>query len=202
MRAWIYDRTILPLTGGWYREVLTRVPDSARLLDVGIGTAGALLHNVDLVQERDLRITGVDIDADYVQAAQKKVDEHGVSDRIEVLLESVYDHLGGPYDGVYFSASFMLMPDPLGALRHVGSLLTDRGRVYFTQTFDEKKSVIAERAKPLLKRLTTIDFGRVTYEEDFLDTVALGGFEVSELTTLGTRGSRTFRLAVAVPKGR
>ena len=63
VRAWIYDRAILSLTAGWYAEVLGRVPERARLLDVGIGTGGALVANADLVRSRRLRIHGIDVDA-------------------------------------------------------------------------------------------------------------------------------------------
>ena len=197
MRAWIYDKAIRPLTGGWYAQVLERVPEGARMLDVGIGTAGALCANADLVRSKKLHITGVDIDQDYVRAAQKAIEKHGLEDQVDVRLQSVYDHVDGPYQSVYFAASFMLMPDPPAALEHVRTQLTDDGRVFFTQTFEERKSRLAEAAKPLLKAVTTIDFGQVTYEQDFLDVVAKGGLEITELTTMGRRGRRTFRLAVA-----
>lgn len=197
VRAWIYNQAIRPLTGGWYREVLERVPRSSHLLDVGIGTGGALLANADLVLKKDVRVTGVDIDADYIKAARKAILRSPVADRVDVRLESVYDHAGGPYDAIYFAASFMLMPDPAQALAHVKTLLQPDGRVFFTQTFEERRSMLAEKAKPLLKAVTTIDFGQVTYEQDFLDVVERGGLDVQELTTMGTRGRRTFRLAVA-----
>lgn len=200
MRAWIYDKAILPLTAGWYREVLQRIPASSKVLDVGIGTGGALLANSELVRQRGLKITGVDIDADYIKQARKAVDDHGMSEHVEPLLESVYDHQGGPYDAVYFAASFMLMPDPPAALTHVKTLLAPEGRIFFTQTFEERKSFLAERAKPLLKRVTTIDFGQVTYERDFLDVLEEGGLQVMELTTMGQRGRRTFRLAMTRPE--
>lgn len=200
MRAWIYDRAILPLTGGWYREVLARVPDDAHLLDVGIGTAGALVSNADLVREKHLRVTGVDIDADYIRAARKAVEKARLSDRVTPSLESVYDHQGGPYDAAYFAASFMLMPDPAGALKHVSTLLAPTGRVFFTQTFEDRPSKLMEKAKPLLKAVTTIDFGQVTYEQDFLDVVESCGLDVLELTTMGSRGRRSYRLAVAAPR--
>lgn len=196
MRAWIYDKAIRPLTGGWYAEVLQRVPDGARMLDVGIGTGGALCANAALVRSKKLHITGVDIDGDYVRAARRAVTKHGLADHVDVRLESIYDHGSGPYGAVYFAASFMLMPDPAGALRHVRSLLRDDGRVFFTQTFEERKSLLAEAAKPLLKAVTTIDFGQVTYEEDFLEVLDQGGLDVVELSTMGRRGRRTFRLAV------
>lgn len=200
VRGWIYDTAIKPLTGKWYREVLVRLPDGARLLDVGIGTAGALLENADLVREKNLRITGVDIDRDYVKRAQTQVYKKELVDHVTVLLESVYDHSAGPYDAVYFAASFMLMPDPIQALVHVNTLLAPDARVYFTQTFEDKPSRLVEKTKPLLKKLTTIDFGKVTYEQQFLDVLEHAEVNVVELTTMGRQGGRTFRLAVTQPR--
>ena len=199
MRAWIYDKAIGPLTGGWYREVLARIPDNARVLDVGIGTGGALCENARTVSSKSLQITGVDIDQDYVRRARKAVAAAGLDARVAVRLESIYDHDGGPYEAVYFSASFMLMPDPEGALSHVKRLLTSQGRIYFTQTFEHRRSRQTDAAKPLLKKLTTIDFGSETYEEDFVAVLERAGLEVEEWFTLGSRGPRSFRLTVTRP---
>ena len=199
MRAWIYDRFLLPYTTAWYREVLTRLPEGAYLLDVGIGTGGALLNNAELVREKNIRVLGVDIDADYINRANKAIEKAGMSDLIEAKLQSVYDHEGGPYDGVYFSASFMLMPDPEACLHHVVSLLSEEGRVYFTQTFQEKESKLMERLKPVLKTLTTIDFGQVTYEPDFRSTVEGCGVNIAEMKEIDRSGARSFRIVVADP---
>lgn len=199
MRALIYDAALLPLTGRWYRAVLERLPTGARLLDVGVGTAGALCRNADLVRNRDLRVLGIDIDADYVAHANRSVRKAGLAERVEIRLQSVYDCHDRPFDAVYFSASFMLLPDPSAALRQVMDQLGPDGRVYFTQTFQERTSPLLERAKPLLKRVTTIDFGKVTYEADFRATTAATGMELLEMVELGRTGSRSYRLAVGRP---
>jgi cyclopropane fatty-acyl-phospholipid synthase-like methyltransferase len=197
----IYDAAILPLTARWYAEVLGRLSRGAHLLDVGIGTGGALARNASTVRDRDLRVVGVDIDRAYVERCKRRMRTAGLEDRVEVRLESVTDHAArAPYDAVYFSASFMLMPDPPGVLRHVTSLLAPGGRVVFTQTFQDRRSVLMERAKPLLKKLTTIEFGRVTYEAEFRATLAEGGVALSELETIGRSGGRSYRIAVAVPQ--
>lgn len=202
MRGLIYDAAILPLTTRWYAEVLDRLPRGARLLDVGIGTGGALAKNADRVQAKDLKVVGVDIDDDYVKRSRKNLAKAGLDDRVEVVLQSIYDHRGGPYDAAYFSASFMLMPDPPAVLRHVVGLLKPEGRVYFTQTFQDRPSALLEKAKPLLKAVTTIEFGKVTYEDDFRDTVEAGGLRLEDLVTMERSGSRSYRLAVGVPAAR
>lgn len=201
MRAWIYDKAILGLTTRWYAEVLERLAPGAHLLDVGIGTGGALAKNASTLRDKSLRVTGVDIDPDYVKKARKRVGKAELDAQVEVVLQSIYDHQGGPYDAVYFSASFMLLPDPAAALQHVQELLTPSGRVFFTQTFQDRESKVMERVKPMLKKATTIDFGRVTYEHDFREVVEQGGLELTELSVMGRRGARSYRLAVGVPAG-
>ncbi|MFT4624923.1 MAG: ubiquinone/menaquinone biosynthesis C-methylase UbiE, partial [Myxococcota bacterium] len=123
VRALIYDTAILPLTSKWYRRVLDFVPPGASMLDVGIGTGSALMRNARVVKAKRLDVVGVDIDADYVKRCQKHIWKEGLGRHVRVFLQSVYDHDGGPYDAVYFSASFMLLPDPAAALHHVSTLL-------------------------------------------------------------------------------
>jgi SAM-dependent methyltransferase len=198
MRAWIYDRTFVGLTVGWYREVLKRLPRGARLLDVGIGTGGALVRNAALVRLRDLHIVGIDIDRVYLRRCRKLIAEARLGRHVEPLLESVYDHHGGPYDAVYFSASFMLLPDPVGALCHAAQLLVPGGRIYFTQTIHTKRSPVMEKVKPLLHRLTTIHFGRVTYEHELVEVVRRAGLRLHEWHHLG--GTRDLRFCLAMAR--
>ncbi len=199
MRSFIYDTLILKLTSQWYAEVLKRMPDGAAVLDVGIGTAGALLANAELVRRKRLHVTGIDIDADYMKRARQRLEDSSLSECTEVRLESIYEHRGGPYDAIYFSASFMLLPEPEQALQHCCELLRPGGRLFFTQTIQTRPSRWMETLKPVLKRVTSIDFGRVTYEEDFKTQLCAAGLEVAEFTFLSHHGSRASCLAVARP---
>jgi 2-polyprenyl-3-methyl-5-hydroxy-6-metoxy-1,4-benzoquinol methylase len=197
IRSFIYDMLILRLTSRWYAEVLKRIPEGAALLDVGIGTAGALLANTDLVKRKGLRVIGIDIDVDYVERARRRLRNSLLMDRAEVRLESVYDHQGGPYDAVYFSGSFMLLPEPEQALRHCSALLNPAGRIFFTQTIQMQPARWMEVLKPMLKRVTSIDFGRVTYEDELKAQIRAAGLELEELTTLARHGRRASCVAVA-----
>jgi 2-polyprenyl-3-methyl-5-hydroxy-6-metoxy-1,4-benzoquinol methylase len=173
------------------------VPEGAALLDAGIGTAGALLANAALVKRKCLRVTGIDIDADYVEHARRRLRDSSLRDRVEVRLESVYDHRGGPYDAVYFSGSFMLLPQPEQALRHCGALLIPGGRIFFTHTIQMQRARWVELLKPMLKQVTSIDFGRVTYQDEFRAQIRAAGLELEELTTLTRHGNRASCIAVA-----
>ena len=197
VRSAVYDAAIVGLTADWYRAVLERLPSGCRLLDVGIGTGAALIANGDLLRDKHVHVTGVDIDEAYVDRCRRTIAEKRLDRWIAVRLESVDVHAGGPYDAVYFSASFMLLPDPPGTLRHLRTVTAADALVYFTQTFEHRRSRAVELAKPLLRRVTTIDFGRVTYEADFRETLAKASYDLVETATLHAGPRRSAVLAVA-----
>lgn len=185
------------MTADWYRAVFERVPPASHLLDIGIGTGSALLANADLLVARDLRVTGVDIDGAYIARCRAGVAAHQLTSRIDAHCESITDHHGGPYDIAYFSGSFMLLPDPPATLRHTATLLRPGGRFYFTQTFEHQRAPLLEIVKPLLRLLTTIDFGRITYEDAFRRTLDAGGVTLETLDVLHPGPRRSSVLAVA-----
>ena len=84
------------------------------------------------------------------------------------------------FDAVYFSGSLTLMPDPPKALRIGASMLKDGGRVYITQTFQDRKSSWAEVVKPWLQTITTIDFGKVTYRTEMEAIISRAGLTILE----------------------
>lgn len=197
IRSFIYDALILRLTSRWYTEVLERIPEKGALLDVGIGTAGALLANTALVEQKDIRVTGIDINAHYIGSARRRLMDSPLKGRATVCLESVYHHEGGPYDAVYFSGSLMLLPEPERALRHCCALLRPGGRIYLTQTLELQRSRWMEILKPRLKWFTSIDFGYVTYEDEFMAQIRAAGLELEEFTILARHGNRASCIAVA-----
>lgn len=199
LRAWIYDQAMLPVTTSWYAEVLDRLQPGARLLDIGIGTGGALANNAERVITSQIDVVGIDIDEDYVRKARERLHEAGLAEQVKVELQSVYDYESDGFDAAYFAASFMLLPDPVQALTHMLTQLKPGGRIFFTQTFQERPSPIMEKVKPMLKTVTTIDFGQVTYEDEFLQTLQDAGLEVIENTTMKANRSRSYRLIVAKP---
>lgn len=71
------------------------------------------------------------------------------------------------FDCIVFSSSFMLMPDQMEAIRIAKKLLAKEGKIYFLMTLYEKKKSFTEKMKPIIKEFTTIDFGRITYENEF-----------------------------------
>lgn len=201
LRSAIYDAAIVPMTARWYARVLALVPGGGRLLDVGIGTGAALARNAGAVRAKGLRVLGIDIDPAYVRSCRRRMERAGLADAVAVEEVPFEAAPRGPYDVVYFSGSFMLLPDPAAALDQAAARLAPGGRVAFTQTFAARRSPLLEWMKPRLHWLTTVRFGRVTYPEPFFRLLGDGGFTVEVDEPLsGARGG-TGRLVVARPRG-
>ena len=67
------------------------------------------------------------------------------------------------YDFIFFSFSFMLMPDPIKALQLAINSLNKNGKIAFMMTLYPKERPLLEKIKPIIYKFTSIDFGRVYY---------------------------------------
>jgi len=185
-RAAIYDCLIVDMTAKWYYEVLGDVERGSRVLDVGVGTGTSLIRNKRLLEDRDLTVTGVDYNAQYIAFAKASVRRGALEGRLTMHCASIYDpELGALvgaeeelFDYIYFSGSFSLMPDPLAALQASAKLLKPNGKIYITQTYQKKNFPMLSVLKPLLLYLTTIDFGALTFDSQIRAMLAESGMRV------------------------
>ena len=98
---------------------------------MGIGTATALRNNKSIVDAKDLRVAGIDYDARYTKAAERRIaGDAKLKGRVSVVCASVYDgqvlaalRPQGGFDAAYFSGSLTLMPDPVEALQAVAAVV-------------------------------------------------------------------------------
>lgn len=218
-KSYVYDTVILRMTEKWYRAVLETLDDGSILLDVGIGTGGALLLCTDLIESKDLKVVGIDIDAAYVEAGKASIQEAGLSDRVSIDKVDVYEgherilelakkmgataNADGEFvDAVYFSGSFSLLPDPVKALQLVSKFAKGNGKkdckndsIYITQTYQRKTLFFMPYVKPLLKYATTIDFGQLVREEDVLQTFKESGLEIVKHKVIPGSVDNTFQAA-------
>lgn len=199
MRAFIYNQLIIPLTSSCYFEVFSRLPQHSLLLDVGIGTGKALFKNKKIIFDKQLKIVGVDINASYLQSCQRLIQEYRLQESIRVKQMSFYDLTDEMYDAIYFSSSFMLLPDQLKALHIAKQHLKPGGKIYFTQTLHTRRSYFQEILKPKLIYLTSIHFGKITYENDFFQLLSQAQLRVLESTTIKKWKSAKEELIVAEP---
>ncbi|CAE7727553.1 unnamed protein product [Symbiodinium sp. CCMP2456] len=213
----VYDAVIVWMTARWYQAVFQRLSKGDRILDVGIGTATALVRNKAELLDRRLSVVGIDYEAAYVRKAEAVLRAESLwrpapagtegyrqgEFYCHVLERSIYDNLSDlcfqvgdeaftgevpkevpeemRFDAVYFSGSFSVLPDPPAALRAVLPLMKRNGRVFITQTFQKRSSPVTAFLKPLLKYITTIDFGQLVTEADLERLISSAGcFEVLE----------------------
>ena len=134
------------------------LPKGARVLNVGIGTATALVDRKGRTppsSSKDLTFVGVKgRHPEAIDVVRKaKLEKH-----VDLHCRSIYDAelasmLSGAArcDAAYFSGSLTLMPDPPAALR-AADMCKPKGLVYVTQTFQNAPSPVMARLKPLLRR--------------------------------------------------
>jgi len=179
--AWIYDLTITqPMTKYTYYRLLDRLtpsfPKTKKILDVGTGTGQALNTIIGKIPS-DVKVVAIDIDEYYVKKATKLFANR---ENVEVRLQNFYDleTSNEKYDQIIFSSSFMLMPDQNKAISIAKKLLNPGGKIYFLMTLYNKKRELMEKVKPMIKHYTTIDFGKITYENEFDNLLKNNGLGV------------------------
>merc|ERR1711862_760664 len=121
--------------------------------------------------------------------------EQGMEANISVKCMSVYEtskeillENNAKFDAAYFSGSFSLLPDPVLALKQISQHnVKSGGRIYITQTFqainehnngNKNSSLIISYVKPLMKYLTTIDFGYLINQKHILELYDKSGLEI------------------------
>jgi len=106
------------------------------------------------------------------------------------------------YDVIIFSSSFMLMPYREKALEIARDHLTPNGRIFFLMTLYTHKGFLQNMMvyiKPYLKYLTTIDFGQVTYQDEFEKMISDAKLKITSKEVLKSKNNvfyNTFRMNV------
>jgi ubiquinone/menaquinone biosynthesis C-methylase UbiE len=183
MRNWVYYLLINRATHACYGNCLDYFPAGSRILDVGIGNGFMLEEFHPLIRAKGLHITGIDIDAGYLRHCRSLIEKYGLEDYMDLCEGAVEDFDFGTercFDFILFSMSFMLLGDQEAVLRRVRRWLKPGGEVVFVQAMFKKKSRLADLVKPRLKYLTTIDFGRATYEAEFFALLRASDLSVQD----------------------
>lgn len=116
------------------------------------------------------------------------------------------------FDVIYFSGSFMIIPEQAKALRHCASMLrpsspnsnatqTKTSPIIFTQTFENNGVVgrLVALFKPFFKYILTIDFGNATFEEDFRKVCSEADVTIDAIIPIRTTPFRREVLVLATP---
>ncbi len=168
----LYNLIVSDTTKLCYKNCLKLYSENARILDVGIGNGIMIKKNHKLIREKKLQITGLDINKHYLEHCRKMIRVFDLENQVKVFHQSVVSFKPPKnvcYDYIFFGMSFMLMNDQKQVLEKAKDWLKPDGKVVFFQTMFKSRSKIMEFVKPRLKFLTTVDFGKVTYEKDFYE---------------------------------
>ncbi|HPI92110.1 MAG TPA: methyltransferase domain-containing protein [Deltaproteobacteria bacterium] len=183
MKNTLYNLFIREATLLCYRNCLDYFPPGSRILDVGIGNGIMIRTFHDLIRHKSLSITGLDINRCYLDHCCTQIRTWGLERNISVKHEPVETYAPPEacwFDFILFSMSFMLLDDPEMVLDRIGSWLKPGGRVLFFQTMFRNRSPLMEFLKPRLRYITSVDFGRVIYEEEFSGLLRAKGITVDD----------------------
>jgi len=204
MRNMLYQWVIGDATEFCYSSCLDYFYENAVILDVGIGNGLMVKDHHQEIKEKRLKIVGLDIDRTYLRHCRAMVENYDLADQIQVVETSVEDFQPnghGSFDFILFSMSFMLLDNQERVLKRVSDWLSPGGRILFFQTMFQSRNRLLEEIKPRLKHLTTIEFGDVTYDEDFYDLLERMNFRVEMDKRLKkTWYNGTYRLIAARPE--
>jgi phosphatidylethanolamine/phosphatidyl-N-methylethanolamine N-methyltransferase len=134
-RRWapFYDATFGKLVEAGVKQTVERANVlQGRLLEVGVGTGLALPQYAD-----HLRVTGIDLSADMLALAKKRVARKSVSN-IEALLEMDATHLDfadGAFDVVTAMYVLTVVPDPAKVIRELARVTKPGGTVLIANHF-------------------------------------------------------------------
>ena len=164
-----------------YRNCLDYFAEGSSVLDVGIGNGLMLEKNHQLIKDKGLSITGLDVNENYIAHCRKLIQQFGLQDRVRVHhlpVEQFSPAEGEGFDYALFSMSFMLLPDQKQVLNRVETWLRPGGEIVFFQTMFQERSRLLDFLKPKLKYVTSVDFGEPVYEDDFFRQLDSTGLSV------------------------
>jgi len=179
----LYSLIVSDVTDGCYGSCLPIFPPAARVLDVGIGNGEMIKTYHALIRSKRFSITGLDVHRDYLARCNRLIGAYGLQEHIHTELTPVEAYAppsAGCFDCILFSMSFMLLDDPRLILRRIRPWLAPGGQVVFVQTMFQNASRLLDFVKPRLKYVTTVDFGRAIYEQDFLALLRSEGLQILE----------------------
>jgi cyclopropane-fatty-acyl-phospholipid synthase len=174
-----------------------------RLLDIGCGWGGMLLH---AAEHHGVRAVGVTLSRPQAEYAQKRAAELGVEDRVEVRFADFRDVDDGPYDAISSIGMFehVGLEELDGYFRRCRALLRPQGRLLnhgISRPGHARRKTHRWWSPPWLGWNFTDRYvfpdGELHEVGDVVSTMQAAGFEVRHLESLREHYALTLRRWVA-----
>jgi ubiquinone/menaquinone biosynthesis C-methylase UbiE len=165
--TYVYSRYYTLPTYSYIAEEINRI-NPKTILDVGTATGEPLFSIINQISP-SVEVIGIDIVNTYLESSRQLFRSHpNVS--IQQMNFYALGTLRRKFGAIIFGSSFMLMPDKIKALQIAKENLAEGGSIFFLQTVYRSRNILSyamEYIKPYLYYITTVDFGTVTYRDEF-----------------------------------
>jgi len=153
-----------------------------RLLDVGCGHAGYILHALE--RNRELTAVGLELDPEVAESARSEVRAGGFGDRVAIMARDVRQYRAdGQFDilTLYNNVYYFPVEERVELLRHLKGLLKPNGRIVLT-TGCRNGGIEFELVN--LIHASTRGWGRLPDRDEMLRQMSDAGFDRHSATVL------------------
>jgi demethylmenaquinone methyltransferase/2-methoxy-6-polyprenyl-1,4-benzoquinol methylase len=185
---------------GWRRQAVDALGDARRVLDLATGTADLAIETARL--RPAAYVTASDPSERMLEVGRDKVRAAGLADRVELVVGDAQKLPFGDctFDGVTIAFGIRNVPDRARALREMGRVTRDGGRIVVLELTEPKGGVMAPFARfhvhTLVPRLGALLSGAPEYRyleksiarfptpSEFADVMRGSGLRVVEVRKL------------------
>lgn len=178
-------------TPNLYKKFLNNIDENSSVLEIGIGTGLTLERNADTILQKNIKIHGIDIDSTYLNSCQLRVEKSGLDQNVTLELNDVLDAciLHETYDYALFMESFPVINKSNLELiiKRVQKILKPNGKIVFIHNLVEEEEWSLGRAllKMNLKKVTTVEFGRLIVRSNFEKWCLKTGLRLDSIQMIG-----------------
>lgn len=156
------------------RELWSRVPNDARILEVGVGTGVNIAH-----YPPDSSMTAIDISERMLERAKARAERLEKDVELELMDAQHLTYDDDSFDVVVATFVFCSVPDPVAGLREARRVLKPGGRLLLLEhvrSTNPMAGKLMDWLNPLVVRLAGANINRRTEEN-----VRLAGFDNAEV---------------------